>query len=234
LYDVNPIIKEIMWNLSGLWEGGIISLSEIYEWVRNIVIYLILNTIIMNLLGNSSYKKYVSIVSGMILLLIVVSPLLKLLNMDEILDYYLNSNIYQTDVSEFQNELKVMEDKQKDMVFAGFENRIREQVADILKDDGLYLYDIKVIVNRDSESDSFGAIKSLSVVAGYIEEEVIPVQMINIDRIVISDKKGEDDNRKMSISNLLSPMEIQIKKRLSDFYNMEQDNINISIKEGKR
>lgn len=234
MYDVNPIIKEIMWNLSGLWEGGIISLSEIYEWVRNIVIYLILNTIIMNLLGNSSYKKYVSIVSGMILLLIVVSPLLKLLNMDEILDYYLNSNIYQTDVSEFQNELKVMEDKQKDMVFAGFENRIREQVADILKDDGLYLYDIKVIVNRDSESDSFGAIKSLSVVAGYIEEEVIPVQMINIDRIVISDKKGEDDNRKMSISNLLSPMEIQIKKRLSDFYNMEQDNINISIKEGKR
>ena len=49
-------------------------MGEIYDWVRNTVIYLILNTIIMNLLGNSSYKKYVSIVSGMILLVIVVSP----------------------------------------------------------------------------------------------------------------------------------------------------------------
>ena len=93
-------------------------MGEIYEWVRNIVIYLILNTIIMNLLGNSSYKKYVSIVSGMILLLIVVTPFLKLFNIDEILDYYLNANIYQADVSEFQNELMLMEESQKDKVYA--------------------------------------------------------------------------------------------------------------------
>ena len=37
-------------------------MGEIYDWVRNTVIYLILNTIIMNLLGNSSYKKYVNII----------------------------------------------------------------------------------------------------------------------------------------------------------------------------
>ncbi|MDD4111943.1 MAG: stage III sporulation protein AF [Herbinix sp.] len=205
-------------------------MSEIYEWVRNIVIYLILNTIIMNLLGSSSYKKYISIVSGMILLLIVVSPFLKLLNMDEILDYYLNANIYQADVSDFQNELKLMEDKQKDVVFAGFEDRIREQVANILQDDGLYLYEMEVVVNRDGDSDSFGKIRSLSINAGYLEDEGIPVHMIDIERIVISANKCEDIME--SIENLLSPLEIQIKKRLSDFYNMEQDNINISIKEG--
>ena len=205
-------------------------MSEIYEWVRNIVIYLILNTITMNLLGSSSYKKYISIVSGMILLLIVVSPFLKLLNMDEILDYYLNANIYQADVSDFQNELKLMEDKQKDVVFAGFEDRIREQVANILQDDGLYLYEMEVVVNRDGDSDSFGEIRSLSINAGYLEDEGIPVHMIDIERIVISANKCEDIME--SIENLLSPLEIQIKKRLSDFYNMEQDNINISIKEG--
>ena len=77
-------------------------MGEIYDWVRNTVIYLILNTIIMNLLGNSSYKKYVSIVSGMILLLIVVSPFFKLLKMDGILDYYLNSNFYRTDMKDYQ------------------------------------------------------------------------------------------------------------------------------------
>ena len=87
----------------------VINMAEIYAWIRNIVIYLILNTIIMNLLGSSSYKKYVSIISGMILLLIVVSPFLKLLDMDGILDYYLNSNIYQSDVSDFQSELRLME-----------------------------------------------------------------------------------------------------------------------------
>ncbi len=207
-------------------------MSEIYEWVRNIVIYLILNTIIMNLLGSSSYKKYISIVSGMILLLIVVSPFLRLFKMDDILDYYLNTNIYQADVSDFQNELKLMEDKQKDVVFAGFEERIREQVADMLQNDGLYLYEMEVVINQDGESDSFGELRSLSITAGYLEDEGIPVHMIDIEKIVISDNKCGDKNIKESIENLLSPLEIQIKKRLSDFYNMKQDNINISIKEG--
>ena len=206
-------------------------MSGIYEWVRNIVIFLILNTIIMNLLGNSGYKKYVSIVSGMILLLIVVSPLLKLLNIDEILDYYLNTNIYQTDVSDFQNKLMIMENKQKDVVFAGFKDRIRQQVADMLEEESLYLYEMEAIINKDAKSDSFGEIESLSISAGYLEDDGIPVHMINIERIVIADKEV-DGNIKDSIKKLLSPMEIQIKKRLSDFYNMKQDNINISIKEG--
>ena len=43
----------------------------------------------------------------------------------------------------------------------------------------------------------------------------------NID----GDKNIEDD----SVENIPSPEEIHIKNRLSDFYNMKQDNINISI-----
>lgn len=204
-------------------------MGEVFEWVRNIVIYLILNTIIMNLLGNSSYKKYVSIVSGMILLLLVVSPFLKLLNMNEILDYYLNVNIYQADVSDFKSELKLMEDKQKEVVFAGFKDRIKDQVSDILEDDKLYLYNLDVTINQDTESDSFGEIISLSIDAGYLEDEGIPVQMINIERIAISDIKTQESKEKISSGNLPSAEEIYIKKRLSDFYNMKQDNININI-----
>lgn len=210
-------------------------MGEIYAWVRNIVIYLILNTIIMNLLGNSSYKKYVSIVSGMILLLIVVSPFLRLIDMDEILDYYLNTNIYQSDVSDFQNELRLMEDKQKDAVLAGFTDRVKEQVIDILQEDKLYLYDFDVLINQDVKSGSFGQIISLTIEAGYLEDIGIPVNMINVEKIVISDisKNNKDyDYEEDSAPNLPSPEEIHIKKRLSDFYNMKQDNINISIKEG--
>lgn len=218
----------------------------IYEWVRNVVIYLILNTIIMNLLGNSSYKKYVSIVSGMIMLLIVVSPFLKLLDMDGILDYYLNANIYQADVSDFQSELRLMEDKQIDAIYAGLKERIREQVTLILQEENLYLYDLYIVINQDATSDSFGQIKLLSIDAGYLEDEGIPAYTIDIEKIMISDIKNNDvyndenngsvfkydGQKKKSEMNLPSPEEINIKKRLSEFYNMKQDNINISIKKG--
>ncbi len=204
-------------------------MHEIYEWVRNIVIFLILNTIIMNLLGNSSYKKYVSIVSGMILLLIVVSPFLKLLKMDDILDYYLNTNIFQSDMSNFQSELRIMEDKQKDVVFAGFKDVIREQVVDILEEDGLYLYDMDVLINQNAESDNFGEIEALEIKAGYKEDEGIPVHNIRIDKITISKNIKENTDAKTVVQDILFPNEVEIKKRLSDFYKMKQDNINISI-----
>ena len=206
-------------------------MDGVIEWVRNIVIFLILNTIIMNLLGNSSYKKYVSIVSGMILLLIVVSPFLKLLRIDEILDYYLNTNIFQSDMSSIQSELRLMENKQKNVVLSGFKDIVRDQVADILQEDGLYLHDMDIVINQDAESKGFGEIESLTIKAGYLEDEGIPVSFIQIDKIIIADNKKDNDYDKANMNNLLSPEQIQIKKRLSDFYKMEQDNINISIQE---
>lgn len=207
-------------------------MGELYEWVRNIVIYLILNTIIMNLLGNNSYKKYISIVSGMILLLIVVSPFLKLLKLDGIMDYYLNSNIYQADVDDFQKELRVMEKKQKDEVFSDFKNRISEQVADILLKDGLYLYNLEVAMNQDVESKNFGEIDSMEIMAGYLEDEGVTTANISVDKIIISTTNSSNIDEENRTANLPSPQEIYIKNRLSDFYNIEQDNINISIQGG--
>lgn len=207
-------------------------MKEIYEWVRNIVIYLILNTIIMNLLGNSNYKKYVSIVSGMILLLIVISPFMKLLNMGEILDYYLNANIYRTDLSDYTSQLKLMEEKQRKAVYADLKDRIKNHVSGLLSEEGLYLYNFDLAVNLDENSSNFGEIEYMDITAGYSEEEGIPVQKINIEKIVIPDIGKDHKPAEKSRQTLLSHEEIQLKNKLSDFYNIEQDNINISIQGG--
>ena len=208
------------------------TMAEIYEWVRNIVIYLILNTIIMNLLGNSNYKKYISIVSGMILLLIVISPFIKLLKLGDILDYYLNANIYRTDVSDYKNKLILMEGKQKEAVFNELKNRIKDHVSELLADEGLYLYDFDIAINRDENSSNYGEIESMYITAGYTENEDIPVQKINIEKIVISDIKKSSKSAKEDRQKIPSPEEIHLKNRLSDFYNLKQDNINISIQGG--
>lgn len=207
-------------------------MGEIYEWVRNIVVFLILNTIIMNLLGNSNYKKYVSIVSGMILLLIVISPFLNLLKLGDILDYYLNANIYRTNMSEYKNKLIMMEEKQKEAVFNDLKNRLKDHVSELLKEEGLYLYDFDVAINKDENSRNYGEIESMYITAGYVEEEGMPVQKIIIDKIRIPDIGKNSGPGDKNIKSILSPEEIRIKNKLSDFYNMEQDNINISIQGG--
>lgn len=209
-------------------------MDVLYTWIRNIVIYMILNTIIMNLLGNSSYKKYVSIVSGMILVLIVVSPFIKYLRMEGSLDYYLKSNEFAVETADFKNNLLRMEDQQMNAVFEEYTNRIKNQVELILAGEELKLIRFNVIYNKDTNSIGFGEITRMEIEAGYDNQEVKQESRIEVKRVEIGSIVGEAGNgMDMETSiNTPSPTEINIKIKLSDFYNIEPDNINISVQGG--
>ena len=206
-------------------------MDKIYEWIRNIVIYMILNTIIMKLLGSSSYKKYVNIISGMVLVLIVVAPLMDLMNLSDTLDYYLASNKLSVETSEFEYRLSLVEKAQMEEVFREYKNRLSESTAEILTEEGLYLKDLNIVFDKDEKSSTFGQIVGMEIdvsMKDATEEvtEVFRVDTIEIDPIKIS--KGEEKADKQPPS----PLEIKLKNKLSDFYNIEPDNINISIQGG--
>ncbi len=207
-------------------------MEELYTWIRNIVVYMIMNTIVMNLLGNKSYKKYISIVSGMILVLIVITPILRLVKLDQSLDYFFDSKNFVVDTSEFQSELKGVEKEQQEAVFTEFENEIKEQVKGLLQKKNISLESMDVIFNTDSKSEGFGSIEAMKINAVAKEkQESSDKNRLNIDEIKIAQIAiGEED--KTSEKKVPSPMEITIKKELADFYNIEQGNINISIQGG--
>ena len=207
-------------------------MEELYSWIRNIVVYMIMNTIVMNLLGNKSYKKYISIVSGMILVLIVITPILKLVKLDQSLDYFFNSKNFVVDTSEFQNELEGVEKDQQEAVFAEFENEIKEQVKEMLQKENVSVDSIDIIFNTDSESEMFGSIEAMKIHAVVDEsQDSSDKNELNIDEIKIA-QVTIGDEEKPSEKQVPSPMEITIKKELADFYNIEQGNINISIQGG--
>jgi stage III sporulation protein AF len=52
------------------------------EWVTNIIIFILLATVLDMLLPNSSFQKYTKIVTGLILIAIILSPVLKLFSSD--------------------------------------------------------------------------------------------------------------------------------------------------------
>lgn len=52
------------------------------EWITNIIIFILLATVLDMLLPNSSFQKYTKIVTGLILIAIILSPVLKLFTSD--------------------------------------------------------------------------------------------------------------------------------------------------------
>ncbi|HHT96450.1 MAG TPA: stage III sporulation protein AF [Clostridiales bacterium] len=210
-------------------------MDEVYTWIKNIVIYMILNSIINNLVGRTSYKKYVSLVSGMILLLIVSMPIMKFLKMDDAFDNLFNLSQFHVDISDFRNDLIIIEDSQYDEIYSNLESKIKLQIEKLLKEQDLYLHECFVEFNKDYESIDFGTVQTIKIVASYNDlasqnpgDERKNSEKINKVKIPVIKVEGDLEDT----SQMLLPDEIIIKDMLSDFYNVDKDNININIQGG--
>jgi stage III sporulation protein AF len=203
----------------------------IYTWIRNIVIYMLLNTVIMNLVGGKNYKKYISIVSGMILVLIVIAPIMDFMKLEDKLNLFLDKNDFSIETSNFRTDVSRMEEAGRKAIFTEYEEKIRRQVETVLAEEKLILTGFDLMLDQDTQSPEFGNILSMDITATTENDDQkvannrLLIDDIEISRIEIKDK--EEDTGKMP-----SPLEIIMKKRLSDFYNIEQGNININIQGG--
>lgn len=53
-------------------------LDALYEWIRNIAFYLVIVTVVLEAVPGDSYKKYIRFFTGLVLILLLITPLLKL------------------------------------------------------------------------------------------------------------------------------------------------------------
>lgn len=52
-------------------------LDMVYSWMKNTAFYLVIMTAVLEVLPGNTYKKYVRFFTGLVLILLVLSPILK-------------------------------------------------------------------------------------------------------------------------------------------------------------
>ena len=77
-------------------------LDMVYEWIQNVVFFLLLAGAVLDALPGESYRKYIRFFIGMIVLLLLASPLLKLGNLQSSFDNLYHSLEYEQTVREAQ------------------------------------------------------------------------------------------------------------------------------------
>lgn len=101
-------------------------MSFIYEWVTNIILIILLATILELLLPSSAFQKYVKVVIGLLLIIAILNPLIKLFSVD--LNHQLAS--FGLDGAEFeQSEMKNLIENKKSEIQASQDAYILEQMA---------------------------------------------------------------------------------------------------------
>lgn len=180
--------------------------------VKNVVVFSLVSFVILELSPKEEYKKYFNLFTGMMLILLLISPIFELFTgkvpvTDELRKYYL------------KNELKDMElcfgeyDQMRiDAVTAEYREQITEHIRNIVEERQMAVEDIRVTLNTDVESSDFLQVTGVSIRGSKkYNEESVKIREIMMEK--------QDSAESMT--------EIEIKNAISQFYNVETDNINI-------
>lgn len=87
----------------------------IYDWLWNFVCYIVLMTALIQILPENSYQKYVKFFFGLILVLLLATPVFRLLGMEQgFQDRYQDAE-YRRIVREMEQASEYMKQREQDI-----------------------------------------------------------------------------------------------------------------------
>lgn len=155
----------------------------IKEWVTNIILFVLLATVVDMLLPNSSMQKYVKMVTGLLLIAIILTPIFKLISKD------FETTLVSIPANQTPGEKNIknlIDSKKKEIQDYGHAY-ILEQMRVQLKKDvkkelmekyGLEIADIDIATNEESDQAFPKNIQKITVLLKHPESSVKTVEAI--------------------------------------------------------
>lgn len=92
----------------------------IYGWIQDIAFYTILMEVVLHVLPEQGQKKYLQFFMGIVLIILVISPVLSAAGLDGQLDEAYARQTYDQELQEFQ--------RRQQMIKESYESRLEERV----------------------------------------------------------------------------------------------------------
>lgn len=166
------------------------------EWIQNIVVFLILMTLIRQIIPEEKYHKYVRLVLGLIMILILIMPAAKIFGMEE--------TIYQNFIQD-QIEMSAIDAGVSGKMFAS-EQKYNESYRKILVKEiesyfdasSMIVHYCEIDMNENMESEHYGEIYEIHVgilpkdqgIAEKEKDSVIYVKQIHIGENISKNEKN--------------------------------------------
>ncbi len=181
--------------------------------IKNIIIFSLVSFVFLELCPKEEYKKYINLFTGFVLIIIVLNPLVKVFGGEQdinnmIDEYYIANEL--KDMSIFFEEYDKLH---VETVVSGYKDEIIANIRLIVESEQLLLDSADIELDTDVDSERFLAVTSVSltVTKKYTDSSV------KIKDIVLEER-----------DNAESVQIINIKNKISQFYNISLDNININ------
>ncbi len=83
---------------------------DFYEWAQNLAFYMVLVTVVLHAVPDSDYKKYIRFFTGMVLILMILTPIFKIFGMDSQIVNFYKSREYEATLREIEEATDYLKD----------------------------------------------------------------------------------------------------------------------------
>ena len=138
----------------------------LYDWMRRLVVYLVLSGIIVNLTPSGNYKRYVNFFTGLVVIIIMAKPPTHIINIGAVdidkivndMEYGMNNNQYinrETDACNYF-EMGMSGEIEKTLVNDGFET----EGVDVITNKEGEIYRCYIFFNNKLDDETVNVIKN--------------------------------------------------------------------------
>lgn len=207
-------------------------MNNIYSWVKNIVYFLLLVKIMEYMIPSEKSGKYIKLFSGIVLIIILIQPFLKILNWDGKINASIINISNKIDNEQLLNNKQQYLDLNDDISIKVYKNNIIDRISYILENEGYKPLSVDVELEDRVDNKDYGSIKKLFVsismkTSNKKNEDSININKVEIDKIKLSKENNNAEEKVKSSEDIL--IEKKIKNIIINFYNLSSDNIHITI-----
>lgn len=206
-------------------------LDFLHVWVTNIAVIVVFTAFLEILLPNSDMKRYIKVIIGLLVLLVIVKPFVML---NEI-DISFKKDIIETsdfiDVGPTMDDSQNISKYQSEKALEIYKSNIEQQIRGIIstnKEISQNVSNVDIDIENNISSQAFGKIKALKIEMRSGKGLTVEVNKINSININKNKKVINEVNPEY---NLNDKVEDEIKTNLSNFFGLDKSAIQFTLKD---
>lgn len=207
--------------------------EEIKQWIKSIILFVLFLSLVQQLIAGKKYEKYMRLFAGMILILLVAAPVIRVLDGENFFEYYYMENAFSQAANEAAMEVERLGEAQKERVSESYQRQLRQSLQEIVNRFGFTLVAADVELYEEGEQYLYPNQIELSVKK---EQGQTPTKDVKVEDITLpqiagkiqsineetkDDEMAKEDGITEEISNL--------RKRIAEFFCMEEGAVSIEV-----
>lgn len=153
------------------------------QLVQNILVYVVIVTVLRGLISNPKYSQYFQFFSGVIMILLMMSPILTVFQYENEWYSILEEKVLKMDLDHIKEEMNIADGRFEEMVREEYKETVKKQVMMMAEENGLNAEEVLVDIKQGDEEWQIQeiSVKSGTILGDQKEQEKLSVEAVQIE-----------------------------------------------------